>query len=80
MKRPELKDVNLLKVESSNIDSIAYDNDTRTLFVKFKSNKTYSYQPITYEGFKGLYEADSIGKHFIEHIKDNSTITWERVE
>ena len=53
-----------IKVESSNIDSIAYDKDNKKLLVKFKQGTVYSYEDSTEEDFKYIVEAMSVGSAF----------------
>lgn len=69
-------------VESSNIESLGYDHPTRTMVVVFKGkNKSaYAYHPVTQGGFHNLRLAESIGKHFNEHFKNNDRITTLKIE
>jgi hypothetical protein len=56
----------MIKVQSSNIDSV--DHDGKTLTVKFKSGTTWKYnvpEPI----FRKMLSADSIGSYFARHIR-----------
>lgn len=64
-----------LNVTSSNIKSIGYEAESRTLLVEFHTNAVYSYSPITEEAFNEFCNADSKGKYFNEKIKSNTTIT-----
>lgn len=57
-------------VDSSAISDIAYDAGTETLCVKFKPNGTaYAYSNVTKSEHAALVGAESLGKHFNQHIK-----------
>lgn len=55
---------------SSNVAGAAYDEETRTLTVKFHSGSSYTYQNVPESIYQGLLDADSAGKYFNAHIKD----------
>lgn len=63
------------KVVSSNIAAIAYQPETRTMYVKFTKGRVYSYSPITADAHKELLAAESIGSHFNTHFRGNTNIT-----
>lgn len=67
------------KVVSSNIQSIGYDEKTKTLEVEFYNQKVYQYNPITQEGYALLMGAESIGSFFSRFIKDNPQVTSTQV-
>jgi hypothetical protein len=56
-------------VTSSNIKSIGHDPQNRTLHVEFNSGKVYEYGGVSAGEHAALVNADSVGKHFNEHIK-----------
>jgi len=56
-------------VKSSNINSVSYDPDTKTMEVKFKSGQTYAYQGVDAEKHAALMSADSVGGFIHAHIK-----------
>jgi len=58
-----------IKVESSNIESIGYDEESKTLIVEFKSGSTYSYIGVPSIVFKKMLESDSKGKFLNNNIK-----------
>ena len=62
-------------VESSNIASIGYDADTRTLQIEFNGGAVYNYHPVTEDGHRSLISAPSIGKYFSANIRNNDAIT-----
>lgn len=64
----------LTPVESSQIHSIGHDAATNTLAIRFKNYKgepssLYHYSNFTADDFAALRDAESIGKHFGQHIK-----------
>lgn len=61
--------MNWTSVSSSNLDSVAYDADTSTLFIKFNHGGTYAYDAVPESEYAGLLAADSHGKYFDAHIK-----------
>ncbi len=56
-------------VTSSNIASVGYDLETRTLEVEFKHGGVYQYAEVPPEDHAGLMAADSKGKFLNERIK-----------
>ena len=55
-------------VDSSMFLKAGYDENTRSAHLLFKNHKTYSY-PMTKETFEALMAAESIGKHFAQHVR-----------
>ncbi len=53
---------------SSNVAAFRYDDDSRTLHVRFKSGRTYTYANVPDHHHDGLRDADSVGKYLREHI------------
>lgn len=69
-----MHNITMIPVESSQIDSIGHDAETNTLAIRFKNYKgeasgLYHYDNFTAEDFAAFHGADSIGKHFGQHIK-----------
>lgn len=63
-------EVELERVESSNIKAIGYLEGQETLIILFKGgDKAYTFYPILPVMHKALMAAESKGKHFNEHIK-----------
>jgi hypothetical protein len=56
-------------VSSSAIEAVGYDDENRTLHVRFHSGSTYSYENVDPEEHRALIEADSVGAHFAKHIR-----------
>jgi hypothetical protein len=67
MKKIQLQ--TLVKVTSSNIDSIGYEGDT--LFVQFKSGTVYSYSKVDANTFNNMTKSESVGKYLNGSIKGN---------
>lgn len=56
-------------VTSSNISSIGYDPDEKTLAVEFKDGTVYHYHDVEPDAHEQLVSAKSIGKHLHANIK-----------
>lgn len=54
---------------SSQIDKVSYNADTKYLFVTFTNGKRYSYKDVPENVFKELVSAESVGSYFIKNIK-----------
>lgn len=64
----------MVKVESSNIHSVGYDEQSKTLRIKFINGGKYEYSPVEPERHKAMMVAESIGSFFFKHIKNNSSL------
>lgn len=71
--------MNRKPVVSSNITSIGYDEETKTLEVEFFNQKVYQYSPITQEGYSLLMNAESIGSFFARNIKNSPNIVAKEI-
>ena len=60
-----------IRVRSSNISSIGYDADSRTLEVEFNSGSIYQYSQVPEMVYDGLMGARSYGTYFNGNIRDN---------
>jgi hypothetical protein len=56
-------------VTSSNLKSVGYDPDTRTLEIEFHSGGIYQYSGVPEAVYSGLMSASSHGSYFDSHIK-----------
>jgi len=61
--------MNRSSVSSSNIRSVGYDLDTRTLEVEFHSSGIYQYAGVPETIYQGFMRAASKGSYFHDHIK-----------
>jgi KTSC domain len=58
-------------VDSTNLKSVGYDPDTKTLEVEFDKGRIYQYYGVPSELHQDLMQAtESHGKFFIKHIKN----------
>ena len=61
-------------VDSSLIQTVAHNNEN-DLFIKFKTGREYIYHEVPRDEFEALISADSVGKYFLEEIKDEYDFT-----
>ena len=59
----------LRRVESSSVDSIGYDPETRRLYVRFVGGRGYVYYDVERSVFDALLGADSKGRFVNSEIK-----------
>lgn len=57
-------------VKSSNIEAIGYAADTRTMTVKFHGGGLHAYADVPQAAYEKFLNADSIGRHFHQHIRN----------
>ena len=72
--------MNRQPVKSSNIASIGYDEENKTLEVEFHSGAIWQYEPVTQEGYRAFVNAPSIGSYFFSFIKNNKTLNATEIE
>lgn len=70
--------IDMQPVKSSNLESVGYNADTKTLRVCFRSGDKYDYQNVSAEKHKSLMKAKSIGRHFLKNIMPHHS--WEKVK
>lgn len=56
-------------VRSSNIKSIGYDEETKTLEVEFTNGGIYQYKEVPKEIYEGFSKTESIGSYFAKSVK-----------
>ena len=56
-------------VDSSNIASIGYDEDTNTLEIEFHNGGVYQYFDVPFQVYDDLMEAASKGQYLAQQIK-----------
>lgn len=54
-------------VQSSNIESVGHEN--KTLFIRFKSGVSYSYDDVPFDHYDALAKAESAGRFFHRFVK-----------
>jgi len=59
----------MINVISSDIHAIGYNEDLKTLRIKFRSGRIYEYFGVPMEDYKNLMNAQSKGKYFHRFIK-----------
>lgn len=57
-------------VSSSSLASVGYDRSTGTLEVEFREGTVYQYFLVPESVHRALIEADSIGRYFVEHVRN----------
>jgi len=57
-------------VRSSNICSVGYESETRTMEVEFHSSGIYQYAGVPETVYQGFMRAASKGSYFHDQIKD----------
>lgn len=65
------------QVSSSNIKSIGYESNLKTLEIEFKDGGIYQYFNVRSDIYKKLISAISIGSFFHKYIKDN--YGWKKI-
>ena len=58
-------------VQSSSIKSVGFDRHHHTLVIEFLHGGTYEYAEVPEHVFHELLHAESKGRYFLEHIRDN---------
>ncbi|RLA84132.1 MAG: KTSC domain-containing protein [Epsilonproteobacteria bacterium] len=59
----------MIYVESSNLQAVGFDESQNVLFVEFKHGGTYQYFGVDKSIFDGMLMADSKGKYFDQYVK-----------
>jgi hypothetical protein len=62
-------ETSILKVNSSNISSIAFDPETDTLTVEFTNGDSYDYMNVPPQVYRAFGAAGSAGAYFYRHIR-----------
>lgn len=58
-------------VDSSNIESVGYDEGTQTLEIEFKGGSVYEYSGVPEYVYFELKEASSVGSYFNQNIRND---------
>lgn len=64
-------------VKSSNIKSIGYNNDTKTLEIEFKSGDIYQFFNVPLIEYQTLLSASSHGSYFYHNIRNK--FKWSKI-
>lgn len=68
--------MNRQSVDSSQIASVGYDQDTEELEIEFHNGSLYVYKNVPFNEFQSLMDAESVGKYFSSNIKNK--YQWSR--
>ncbi len=60
----------MIKVESTNLDEVGYDETTLKLTIKFKNHSVYEYSNVPSYIYQGLMYAPSKGQYHAAYIKE----------
>jgi hypothetical protein len=64
-----MKSIPRTSVKSSSISEIGYDEDKKTLVVKFGNGGLYAYKDVPSGVYADLRDAESAGKHLMANIR-----------
>lgn len=59
----------MFKVVSSQISSVGYDRDTKTMYVEFSNGTVYTYDEVPQNVFENMKNSNSAGRFFMTSIK-----------
>jgi hypothetical protein len=62
--------IEMVAVNSSNVDAIGYDEANQLLYVRFLNNTWYTYKGVPIGEFEGLKNAPSVGSYLHRNIKN----------
>ena len=68
-----------IPVKSSDLKSVGYDVESRTLEVEFVNKSVYQYSHVTRDVYEDLINAKSQGKFFAKFIKNNKCYGCQQV-
>lgn len=74
--------MNLVPVQSSNIEAIGFDEPESALYVKFRSGALYKYQGagVNADHHRRFMEAESKGKFFRQNLRGAEGVTCTKVD
>lgn len=58
-------------IESSNLESIGYNSELKTMYISFKNNTMYKYYKVSESLFDSFSKAESKGKYAHKYIYKN---------
>jgi hypothetical protein len=70
-----MKDVEMQSVVSEHLDSVGYDEESKTMTIDFTDGSTYEYRGVTKDAFDNLVDASSVGDHFRRYFKGKYAYT-----
>lgn len=72
------KNEEMIAVQSSNIESVGYDEADQEAYVKFLNGSVYVYRDVPSHEFDGLRDAPSVGSYLNRNFKN--VYAYERIE
>lgn len=67
----------MITVNSSNIESIGYDDENQQVYVRFLNGSTYAYKGVPMHEFENLRDSASLGSYLHRNFKN--VYPYERV-
>jgi hypothetical protein len=77
MRNQPLEKISWTKVESSNVEAIAFDDKTQTICVKFLNGGLYTYIGADQEIYMNFLHAPSFGKYLNNVVKAFPFTRWD---
>ena len=68
----------MIAVQSSNIESVGYDENVEEVYVKFLNGSVYVYRGVPLHDFEGLRDTPSVGSYLHRNFKN--IYPYERIE
>jgi hypothetical protein len=68
----------MIAVQSSNIESVGYDENDEEVYVKFLNGSVYVYRGVPLHDFEGLRDTPSVGSYLHRNFKN--IYPYERIE
>jgi len=68
----------MIPVESSNVESVGYDEASETVYVRYLNGTLYIYKGVPKREFENLKDAPSIGSYLHRNYKN--VYPYERIE
>lgn len=72
------KNNEMIPVQSSNIESLGYDEAYKEAYVRFLNGSVYVYRDVPQHEFDGLKDAPSVGSYLNRNFKN--VYSYERIE
>lgn len=69
---------NMFRVESSNVAEVGYDENDKTVYVRFLNQSLYIYKGVPESEFENLKNAPSVGSYLHRNFKN--VYPYERIE
>jgi hypothetical protein len=70
----------MIKVDSSQIEEIGFDPETKIMNVMFKGGAVYEYYDFSDKFFEEFLKAKSKGKFFFKNVRLNKEIVYKKIK